>query len=83
MVRKKGDKMILISLHVPQRMFEKLDELVKSGIFPSRSEAIRHALRELLLAYNGLEERKPQEKAEEKAGKDLPEEMEKMILGGR
>ena len=82
MVRKKGDKMILISLHVPAATLVALDELVRRGIFPNRSEAIRHALRELLLYYTEVKvERKPQEKAEEKAGKDLPEEME--ILEGR
>jgi len=82
MVRKKGDKMILISVHVPEKMLEELDELVKSGIFPNRSEAIRAALREVLLYwrhYSTTEkkvERKPQKEI------DFPE-MEKMILKGR
>lgn len=40
--------MALISVHVPKRMLEELDELVRRGIYPNRSEAIRAAIRELL-----------------------------------
>jgi len=40
--------MILISVHLPKRALEELDELVRQGIFPSRSEAIRIAIRDLL-----------------------------------
>jgi len=46
---KAKEKMILISVHVPKQMLEELDELVKKGVFPSRSEAIRIAIRDLLL----------------------------------
>jgi len=45
---KSQDKMTLISVHVPKKMLEELDELVRRGIFPNRSEAIRAALRDLL-----------------------------------
>ncbi|KUO87202.1 MAG: ribbon-helix-helix domain-containing protein [Thermoproteus sp.] len=49
MPRNKGqEKMSLISVHVPKRMLEELDELVRKGIYPNRSEAIRAAIRELL-----------------------------------
>ena len=49
MPRNKGqEKMSLISVHVPKRMLEELDELVRRGIYPNRSEAIRAAIRELL-----------------------------------
>jgi Arc/MetJ-type ribon-helix-helix transcriptional regulator len=41
--------MMLISVHIPRRMLEELDELAKSGLFPSRSEAIRVAVRDLLI----------------------------------
>jgi Arc/MetJ-type ribon-helix-helix transcriptional regulator len=41
--------MMLISVHIPRRMLEGLDELAKSGLFPSRSEAIRVAVRDLLI----------------------------------
>ncbi|MEM1807715.1 MAG: ribbon-helix-helix domain-containing protein [Pyrobaculum sp.] len=37
-----------MSVHVPKKMLEELDELVRRGIFPNRSEAIRAALRDLL-----------------------------------
>jgi len=45
---KAKEKMVLISVHVPKQMLEELDELVKKGIFPSRSEAIRIAIRDLI-----------------------------------
>ena len=45
---KSREKMVLISVHIPKAMLEELDELVKQGVFPSRSEAIRIAIRELL-----------------------------------
>jgi len=46
---KAKEKMILISVHIPRQMLEELDELVKRGTFPSRSEAIRVAIRDLLI----------------------------------
>ena len=41
--------MVIISVHLPRRMIDELDELVKAGKYPSRSEAIRVAVRDLLL----------------------------------
>jgi len=49
---KAKEKMVLISVHIPKQMLEELDELVKKGVFPSRSEAIRIAIRDLLLREN-------------------------------
>jgi len=49
---KAKEKMVLISVHIPKQMLEELDELVKRGTFPSRSEAIRIAIRDLLLREN-------------------------------
>jgi len=48
---KANEKMVLISVHIPRQLLEELDELVKRGVFPSRSEAIRIAIRDLLLRY--------------------------------
>jgi len=48
---KANEKMVLISVHIPKQMLEELDELVKRGIYPSRSEAIRIAIRDLLLRH--------------------------------
>ena len=47
------NNMALISVHVPSQMLKELDELVKRGVFPSRSEAIRVAIRDLTLLHNG------------------------------
>ena len=46
---KAEEKMVLISVHIPRQMLEELDELVRRGVFPSRSEAIRVAIRDLLI----------------------------------
>ena len=37
-----------VSAHLPDECVERLDELVRAGLFPSRSEALRAAVRELL-----------------------------------
>jgi len=42
-------KMVLISVHIPVQMLQELDDLVKTGAYPSRSEAIRVAIRDLIL----------------------------------
>ncbi|BDR90955.1 ribbon-helix-helix domain-containing protein [Vulcanisaeta souniana] len=49
---KAKEKMVLISVHIPKQMLEELDEFVKQGVFPSRSEAIRIAIRDLLYREN-------------------------------
>jgi len=45
---KSKERMILISVHLPKQMLEEIDELTSQGVFPSRSEAIRIAIRDLL-----------------------------------
>ena len=42
------EKMVLISVHLPKQLLNDLDELVKRGTFPSRSEAIRVGVRDLV-----------------------------------
>ena len=54
---KSKEKMVLISVHLPKQLLEELDEMVKQGRFPSRSEAIRVAVRDLIQRENGLRER--------------------------
>jgi len=49
--------MVLISVHLPRPMLDELDELVRKGAFPSRSEAIRIAIRDLLLKERGSKTR--------------------------
>jgi len=44
-----GKRMVLISVHIPVQMLQELDSLVKTGAYPSRSEAIRIAIRDLIL----------------------------------
>jgi len=48
-----GRKMVLISVHLPAQMLQELDDLVKTGAYPSRSEAIRIAIRDLILREKG------------------------------
>jgi len=54
---KAKEKMVLISVHMPKQLLEELDEMVKQGRFPSRSEAIRVAVRDLILRESGLKQR--------------------------
>ncbi len=49
----KNRRMVLISVHIPRQMLEELDRLVQEGRFPNRSEAIRTAIRDLLLRERG------------------------------
>jgi Arc/MetJ-type ribon-helix-helix transcriptional regulator len=49
MPRRRGtNTMELVSFHIQKQALEEIDELVKQGVFPSRSEAIRYAIRKLL-----------------------------------
>lgn len=41
--------MRVITIRLPDRLVRGLDELVRQGIYPSRSEAIRVAVRDLLM----------------------------------
>jgi len=54
---KAKEKMVLISVHLPKEMLQELDEMVSQGRFPSRSEAIRVAVRDLILRESGLKQR--------------------------
>ncbi|KPU62231.1 transcriptional regulator, partial [Thermococcus sp. EP1] len=41
-------KMKIISVQLPQGLINALDSLVRRGVYPNRSEAIREAIRELV-----------------------------------
>ncbi len=41
-------KMKIVSVQLPQGLINAMDQLVKKGVYPSRSEIIREAVRELL-----------------------------------
>jgi len=49
--RRVEKKLKLISVHLPESFINGLDQLVKKKQFPSRSEAIRVAIRELIRKY--------------------------------
>lgn len=51
--KQKREKMELISFHLPKPLFDIVDNLVRQGVYPSRSEAIRDAIRLLLEKYFG------------------------------
>ncbi|ASJ02326.1 transcriptional regulator [Thermococcus profundus] len=48
-------KMRIISVQVPQSFINAMDQLVRRGIYPSRSEIIRTALREFLKREMNIE----------------------------
>ena len=41
--------MRLITIHIPEPYLKDLDELVKEDLYPNRAEAIRTAVRDLLI----------------------------------
>ncbi len=43
-----SDDMRLVSVKLPEALIEGLDELVKIGLYPSRSAVIRTAARDML-----------------------------------
>ena len=43
-----------ISVYLPEELIESLDELVKRGFYPNRSEAIRIAIKDLVFPYLDL-----------------------------
>jgi len=45
---KRGGKMKLISVKLPEALIEGMDELVRKGAYPSRSAILRTAVRDLL-----------------------------------
>jgi Arc/MetJ-type ribon-helix-helix transcriptional regulator len=51
MAKKDGPDQVLISVHMPKAVVDALDELVRRGVIPSRSEAIRHAVAEYIVKY--------------------------------
>ena len=51
------EPMVLITFHIPEPLLKALDKLVEEGRFPSRSEAIRYAIRELLAKELQLKQR--------------------------
>lgn len=49
-----GKRMRIISLHLPEKYFKCLQELVDRKMYPNVSEAIRIAVRDLLIAHKLL-----------------------------
>jgi len=43
-----GNNMKLVTVKLPEALIEGLDELIRSGMYPSRSAAIRAAVRDML-----------------------------------
>ncbi len=52
MPRKNSERMVIISLHVPKQMLNDIEDLVKKGLYPHRSEVFREALRQYLARYS-------------------------------
>ena len=55
-MRKKGERMVLITVHLPKKYLEKLNRYVQMGYFPNVSEAIRQAIFRMLLEVSKLED---------------------------
>ena len=50
------EKMESLQIRLPKKILEKIDQLVKSGIYRSRSEVLRQAVQEYIIRsnYNGI-----------------------------
>lgn len=46
--RARTERMERITFRVPKSQLEAIEALVESGVYPNRSEAIRHGVRDLL-----------------------------------
>jgi len=49
-VRDRGGDVKLITIHLPESYINDLDELVDGNFYPNRAEAIRLAVRDMLVA---------------------------------
>lgn len=49
--KKQREKMVLISLHIPPNVLQIIDDLVRRGIYQTRSEFIRHAIASFIAHY--------------------------------
>jgi len=47
--RRRIQRMILVTIHLPAEWLKRLNKLVEMGRYPNRSEAIRVAVRDLLM----------------------------------
>ena len=73
-------KMVLISVHVPKKLLDAIDELIYQGLIPNRSEAIRMAL--ILFLERALLKQSP--KKPQKEDIDPEEEaFRALVLKGR
>ena len=48
------ENLVVISVHVPRFYLKLLDDLVELGMYPNRSEAIRIAIRDMILKEKEL-----------------------------
>jgi len=53
--------MVLISIHLPKEIVKEIDELVNKGRYPSRSEVIRVAVRDMLDEMLYRQQKQPQQ----------------------
>ncbi|WP_236698113.1 ribbon-helix-helix domain-containing protein [Pyrodictium occultum] len=58
---------VIVTFKAPVELVERLDELVRSGVFRNRSEALRRALVMLISRYRGAELDSPHGGGEEDA----------------
>jgi len=62
-------RMIPISLHISKQWKELLDQLVKQGLYRSKAEAVRDAIRRMLLQYGVKLEEEQRDEREQKRGR--------------
>ena len=62
-----------VTLRIPKQQVEQVEQMVETGEYPNRSEAIRAAVREMLAEHDAGKRRPSEKRPEKKDGrKDRP-----------
>jgi Arc/MetJ-type ribon-helix-helix transcriptional regulator len=66
----------VISLRLPDKLIEEIDELVSSGMYASRTEALREAARNLLKSQIGSLKGSPKQVSKDEIWEEFIKELE-------
>ncbi|MEM0236027.1 MAG: ribbon-helix-helix domain-containing protein [Sulfolobales archaeon] len=77
----RGEKKVLTSIHLDKWLLQKLDDMVRDGVFNNRAEALRFLIRlGILVIEKGVIDIKQDKKRLEE---ETDKEFDKLLLKGR
>jgi Arc/MetJ-type ribon-helix-helix transcriptional regulator len=82
-VKKGSGKMVVVSVHMPEKWVNMLEELVREGYFPTIREAIRYGVFELLMRITATKSCGNKEATNVATTNTIEGEEEMEILRGR